>query len=100
MTMSPHTVAVPLVAGASQIVLAAGPGRYKGIVVRETSAAALVLRLWDNASAAAGTIIDIVSVAANGVADIKFDDGGIALTNGLFVERVSGTNYEGSVRLG
>lgn len=91
---------MPLVAGATQV-LAARPTRYKGIVVRETSGGACVLRLWDNASAASGTIIEIVSLAANATATIHLGgDGGIACANGLFLERVSGTNFEGSVRLG
>lgn len=97
--LSPTTIAVPLVAGATQIVAAAGPGMYKGIVVRETSAAALVLRIWDNASAASGTLLDIISVAANGVVS-SWPVDALWFSNGVFIERVSGTNFEGSVRLG
>lgn len=92
-------VTVALVAGASQAVCPR-PTRYKGIVVRETSAAALVLRVWDNASAASGTLLDVISLAANGVYSSSIADGGIQAINGIFLERVSGTNFEGSVRLG
>lgn len=98
-SMSPHSIPVALVSGATQV-LKAGPTRYKGIVVRELSAGAMVLRLWDNASAASGTVIDVISVAANGVAQVYLPDDGVACANGLFLERVSGTNFEGSVRLG
>jgi len=94
---APRSVPVALVAGATQAVRV-GPGTYRGIVVRETSAAALVLRLWDNDDAASGTLVDIVAVPANGV--VSTDVAPVQLSVGLFIERVSGTNYEGSVRLG
>lgn len=97
--LSPTTTAVPFVAGATQVVKAAGPCMYKGVVCRELSAATLVLRIWDNASAASGTIVDEVVLGANGFVSSWVSDG-IWCSNGLFVERVSGTNYEGSVRLG
>lgn len=92
------SVPVALVAGASQVV-ATGPGVYCGIVVRETSGAALVLRIWDNASAASGTIIDIISLAANARTETFTSILPLKFTNGVFIERVSGTNFEGSVRL-
>lgn len=88
-----------LVAGATQVI-SATPNRYKGIVVRETAGGALVLRVWDNATAASGTLIDVVSLAASGVESRYLPDSGIACANGIFIERVSGTTYEGSVRLG
>lgn len=75
------------------------PGSYRGITVRETGAVALVLRLWDNDSAvASGTIIDIVSLASGGV--LSSDIGPVQLTKGLFIERVTGGAFEGSVRIG
>lgn len=92
------STALPLVVGATQIV-ATGPGMYCGIVVRETSAAALVLRVWDNASAASGTLLDVIALAANqsfvsftSILPCRYE-------KGIFIERVSGTNYEGSVRV-
>lgn len=95
---NPIDVPTALTGGASQIVRA-GATVYKGIVVRETGAGALVLRVWDNASAASGTIIDIISLAANGVWNLGGDIN-LWCQNGVFIERVSGTTYEGSVRLG
>lgn len=97
--MSSHSVPVPLVAGATQV-LAGRPTRYKGVVVRETSGVALTLRLFDNPAAASGTLIDVITVAANGVAQVYLPDDGVACASGLFLERVAGTNFEGSVRLG
>lgn len=93
------TVPVALVAGATQAIKSSGPARYRGITVRELSGAALVLKIYDNGSAASGTIIDIVSVAANATVSYTLPDD-IHASNGLFIERVSGTSYEGSVRLG
>lgn len=90
-------IAKPLVAGATQAVTT-GTGFYRGIVVRETSAAALVLRIWDNASAASGTLLDVIVVAANARAD-SLPPTPIQYVNGIYIERVSGTNYEGSIRL-
>lgn len=91
------SVPYPLVVGATQQVLT-GPGFYKGGVIRETSGVALLLRIWDGTSAA-GRIVDIVSLAANAVAN-PFNNDAVAFQIGLFVERVSGTNYEGSIRIG
>ncbi len=99
MGMSPHSIPIALTGGASQVVSAI-PTRYKGIVVRETAGGAMVLRLWNNPAAASGTLIDVISLAANGVASITIPDDGVACSTGLFLERVSGTTYEGSVRLG
>lgn len=95
----PYAVPVPLVVGASQIVRAAGPVVYLGYSIRETAGSAAVFRLWDNGSAASGTIVDMISLAANDAKAVMHPFG-IWLVNGLFIERVSGTTYEGSVRLG
>lgn len=81
--------------GANQAVLVA-PGYYAGVTVRETAGAVAVVRIWDNASAASGTILATVSLAANGSFS-EFVPGGIRAVNGIYVEKVSGT-IEGSVR--
>lgn len=91
------SVPVPLVAGAGQQIIT-GPGYYKGAIVRETGAVALLLRVWDGTSAA-GTIVDVVTVAANGTVT-AFTSSAVAFSIGLFVERVTGTTYEGSIRIG
>lgn len=92
-------VAKALTGGASQVVTAVR-GRYKGITVRETAGAALTLRLWDNPSAASGSLVHVVTVPASGSVTVHFADLGIVFENGLYVERVAGTTYEGSVFLG
>lgn len=93
---TPNTTTTPLVAGATQIVSAVRT-RYKGIVVRELAGTACILKVYDHASAASGTIIDIISLAANGV---HSSDTEVTCEKGIFIERVSGTTYEGSVRVG
>lgn len=95
----PRAVPVALVPGATQVVKAAGPSTYLGIKVRETSAGACVLRIWDNASAASGKLLDIVVLASGGYVSQVLPIG-IHVENGIFIERVSGTNYEGSVLIG
>ena len=90
--------AVALVPAATQQVAAAGTsGYWCGLVVRETSAAALVLRVWDG-PVGTGILIDIVSLAANGV-DRTLGTRPVFFANGVIIERVSGTNYEGSARV-
>lgn len=90
---------IALVAGATQVVKAAGPSQYQGIVVRETAGTGCVLRIWDNGSAASGTLIDIVAVGANAVVSNVLPVQ-VWVSNGIFIERVSGTTYEGSIFTG
>lgn len=90
---------VALVPGATQVVKAAGPTQYRGIVLRETSASGCVLRIWDSASAASGTLLDVVVVAANAAVSNMLP-APVWASNGIVIERVSGTNYEGSVFTG
>jgi cyanophycinase-like exopeptidase len=96
--MTPNTTTVPLVPGATQIV-SANRTRYKGIVVKETSAGAAVLEVYDSASAASGTLVDIITLASGGTANLFYPDG-IDCQFGIVIKRVSGTNYDGSVRVG
>lgn len=82
--------------GADQVVRAAA-SIYRGITLRETAGATAVCVLYDNASAASGTILDAFSLAAN--ASVSFVHDGIWAENGIFVDIVSGT-LAGSVRIG
>lgn len=93
------SIAVPLVAGAGQVVKTSRH-RYKGIVVRETAGTGAVLRIWDDPASATGTLLDVVVVAANAVVSVYLPDDGVVAEDGIFIERVSGTTYEGSIRLG
>jgi hypothetical protein len=83
--------------GADQAVLA-GPGVYRGIVLRETAASTAVVQIWDG-TGAAGTLLDVVGLAASGSAREWLGDGGLRFKTGLYVEIVSGA-VEGSVRIG
>jgi biotin transporter BioY len=89
---------VALTGGATQVV-ATGRGYLAGYTIRETAAGAATFRLWDNASAASGTILATISLAASAAVDVVYPMD-IAFTNGVFLERVSGSTYEGSVRIG
>lgn len=85
--------------GASQALVTA-PGRYVGFSIRETTGAATaVVRLWDNASAASGTSLEEISLAAGESAREYYGDGGIRTTFGVYVQIVSGA-IVGSVRAG
>lgn len=90
--------AVALAGGASQVVKAT-PVKYVGYAIRELAGTTAVFRLWDNVSAASGTIVDVISLAANESRSIALAYP-VVVANGLFLERVSGTTYEGSIRIG
>lgn len=78
----------------------AKPGTYRGYTFRNTSAVAVAtVRVYDNASAASGTLLDTVQLAASESAGDWYADGGIRAENGVYVEVVAGA-IEGSVRVG
>lgn len=73
--------------------------QYLGFSLREsTGSAGAVVRIWDNASAASGVILDPIALGA-GESAREFYDGGLDLLHGIYVEIVSGS-VEGSVRVG
>lgn len=73
-----------------------GGGQYGGFSVRETAGSTATIRLWDNASAASGTLLETISLTANASLREEYKWGVRAL-NGIYVEIVSGT-VEGSIR--
>lgn len=78
--------------------LSAKASIYRGFTIRETAGAAAVVRLWDNAAAAAGTLLATIALTANQSKD--FDNHmGVWAANGVFAETVSGA-VEGSVFVG
>ena len=91
------SIPVALVAGATQVV-ATGTGVYCGLVCHDL-AAGCVLRVWDNASAASGTLLDVIVLTAGARTESFTSILPLRYTFGVFIERVSGTTYEGSVRL-
>jgi hypothetical protein len=74
------------------------PCIFRGVVVRETAGAVASLRIFDNASTAAGTVVAAVSLVANEAKDVALPFG-VWAEAGLFVDIISGT-IEGSVRVG
>lgn len=80
-------------------VVSANPSLYYGFSIRETSGSASALvRIFDHASAASGTVLDEIALAA-GESAREFYNGGIRAVNGLYVDVVSGA-VAGSVRSG
>jgi hypothetical protein len=89
-------LATPLALAAGEMV--GGPGHFRGITMHVTGAAAAKVRLWDNASAASGTILGTWELTASGAdsfVDLMYTPGR-QFVRGLFLELVSGT-VEGSV---
>lgn len=91
-----YTTAVAL-SGSDQAV-SARPAIYRGFTIRETAGSTAVVRIFDNASAATGTVLEEISLAANESAR-EFYAHGIAAAAGVYVDVVSGT-VVGSVRIG
>jgi hypothetical protein len=93
-------VAQPVaVTGAATQAISATRGFLVGYTIRETAGTAAAFRLWDNASTASGTILAVFDVPANGSVDVMYTHE-VFCSNGVVLERVSGTTYEGSVRIG
>ena len=85
-------VPAALAAGA----LATGPGEFLGIAVHATGTNPKI-RLWDNASAASGTLLGTYELTTSGVGsffDVMYSPGR-QFAKGLFLEIVTGT-VEGS----
>jgi hypothetical protein len=87
---------VPLT-GSDQIAVA-GAGVLAGYTIRETAGAAAVVRIFDHESAASGTILAGISLAADQAVDVMYPRP-VRAVRGVFVDVVSGT-VEGSVRIG
>jgi len=74
-------------------------GVYHGYTVVETAGSAATVRIYDNASAASGTLIGAVNLAANGSADLCLNVGQW-VTNGIYVDVGGSGTVAGSVRIG
>lgn len=77
---------------------AATPAFYCGLVIRETAAGSALVKVYDNASAATGTLLDIVALTANQVLATVLAVP-VRAANGIYIDVVSGA-VEGSVRIG
>lgn len=84
--------------GADQAVRAAA-GWYRGFVAVETGGAnAATVRIYDNASAASGTLIGAVNLPAGGSADVHCDP--VWCEHGIYVDLGGSGTVAGSVRIG
>ena len=83
--------------GANQVARPAA-SVYLGFTIRETAGAAAVVRIWDNAAAAAGTVLEEISLAANESRGECYASG-VWAENGIYVQVVSGT-VAGTLRIG
>ena len=90
------TVIPVALTGSDQAVQASGCV-YRGFALRETAGSTAVVKIYDHASAASGTILETVSLSANESAR-EFYPVGIMALLGVYVDVVSGT-VEGSVRV-
>ncbi|GLY55216.1 hypothetical protein [Lentzea sp. NBRC 102530] len=84
--------------GSDQVV-SARPAFYRGAAISETAGSTAVVRIYDNASAASGTLLATIRLAANETFDVLFDGFGVRAVSGIYVDVVSGA-VEGSIRLG
>ncbi|HEY0645516.1 MAG TPA: hypothetical protein VGD39_19020 [Nocardioides sp.] len=73
---------------------------YRGYTVVETGGASTAtVRIYDHASAASGTLIGAVNLAAGGSADLHVDCG-VWCENGIYVDVGGSGTVAGSVRIG
>ena len=90
-----HSVGVT---GSDQVVRAV-QAYYRGFTVRETSGSATALvRIFDNASAASGTVLDEIALNS-GESAREWYESGVWATSGIYVDVVSGA-AAGSIRVG
>lgn len=84
--------------GSDQVVRAVS-GVYRGLTVRETSGSAgAVLRVYDNAGSAAGTLLQTVSLG-NGESFTAVHPVGVWAVDGVYIDVVSGA-IEGAIYIG
>lgn len=92
----PAAAPVPVTATGA---VAGGPAVYKGMSIKEAagSPAAATVEVYDNASAATGTLIAVAVLSASGFYAETLTDG-VRVANGIFVS-VTGT-VKGSIHIG
>lgn len=96
--MGPGLARPVALTGSDQAVRAAS-SVYRGITVRETTGAAgAVVRVYDNASAASGTLLQTVALG-NGGSFSVLHPAGVWAADGVYVDVVSGS-VEGAIYLG
>lgn len=84
--------------GADQVV-SSGPALYRGITLRETTGMmGASVRVYDNPSAASGTLLEVVGLNGGGSVSLLHPVA-LAAQTGIYVDVVSGA-VEGSIRVG
>ena len=80
----------------------AAPCTYFGYTLYNSTASPIVVKIYDNASAASGVLLDVVVVPATGSVNAYYAvedcNGGVRATNGVYFSPAAGV--EGSVRVG
>lgn len=80
----------------------ASAGNYYGYSLYNSSGSAVVVKIYDNASAASGTLLDVVVVPAAGSVNAYYalEDcyGGVRASNGVYFS--PSASIEGSIRVG
>jgi hypothetical protein len=75
-----------------------GPGEYLGYDVRETAGSSgVTVVLYDNASAASGTILDEIVLAANGVSQVLNERPGKQVVHGIYAAISGSGTLQGAV---
>lgn len=93
---APKVFAIALT-GSDQVI-ASSRGAYHGFTLRETAGAVARVDVYDHPSAASGTLLDSISLAANESAREWYTPGGLEAQKGIFVDIVSGS-VVGSIRV-
>lgn len=93
-----HATARSIALTGSNQAICATQGIYAGFSIRETSGGAVaVVRIWDNPSAASGTVLEEISLASGESARENYP-AGIRASLGVYVQVVSGA-VAGSIRM-
>lgn len=79
-------------------VVMATPCSYRGLSIRDTSGATNTVTLYDNASAASGTVLFSYVLAANAAVPPENVPDGVRCANGLYLNTTGAV--VGSVRVG
>ncbi len=93
-----HAVSAKAVAAAG--VILAERTVLAGLSIRNTHATNTgVFRIYDNATAATGTILYAVSLVAGATSSFEFPGTGVQAINGLFLDITNSATVEGSVHI-
>jgi hypothetical protein len=92
--MTAQAIAYNVTATAAVVAI---PCTYRGLSIRDASGATNTVKLYDNASAASGTVLAAFQLAANASALDSVPDG-VRCANGIYLQATGA--IEGSVRVG